>query len=83
MTQPTATDDLRVIVRTTLHDKGISQAEAARRLGLSAKYMSQMLTGRAPLTLGWAEKILALCGKRLAVRAVAARNHRRAAGEAR
>lgn len=83
MTQPTATDDLRVIVRTALHDKHISQAEAARRLGLSTKHMSHMLTGRAPLTLDWAEQILALCGKRLTVRAVAARQPRRMAEEAR
>ncbi|MFD3568484.1 helix-turn-helix domain-containing protein [Streptomyces sp. NPDC058667] len=83
MTQPTTVDNLRVIVRTALHDKGISQAEAARRLGLSTKYMSQMLTGRAPLTLTWAEQILALCGKRLTIRAVAARKSRRMAEEAR
>ncbi|MFF7851889.1 helix-turn-helix domain-containing protein [Streptomyces sp. NPDC007910] len=81
MTQPTTTETLRDLVRTALHDKGISQAEAARQLGLSTKYMSQMLTGRAPLTLGWAEKILALCGKRLAVRAVSARRSRRLADE--
>ncbi|MFF8412875.1 helix-turn-helix domain-containing protein [Streptomyces omiyaensis] len=76
MTQPSPADELQVIVRTALHDKGISQAEAARQLGLSTKHMGHMLTGRAPLALDWAERLLALCGKRLTVRAVAARNHR-------
>ena len=32
--------------------------------------MSHMLTDKAVLTLDWAERILALCGKRLAVRSV-------------
>jgi hypothetical protein len=31
-----------------------------------------MLTGQATLTIGWAEKILALCGQRLEIRAVSA-----------
>ncbi|MGW1246958.1 helix-turn-helix domain-containing protein [Streptomyces sp. NPDC002535] len=81
MTQATAV--LRTIVRTALHDKHISQAEAARQLGLSTKHMSHMLTGKAPLTLDWAEQLLALCGKRLTIRAVAARQPRRMAEEAR
>lgn len=71
MTQ--AADGLRAVVRAALHDKGISQAEAARQLGLSAKHVSHMLTGRAPLGLDWAERILALCGKRLTFRAVRGR----------
>lgn len=60
----TAEDDLRTQVRTELAKAKISQAEACRRLGLSTKYMCQMLTGAAPLTPTWAERILALCGKR-------------------
>jgi plasmid maintenance system antidote protein VapI len=71
-----ASDELRVIVRTALRDKGISQAEAARQLGLSAKHFSHLMTGRAPLTLDRAEQILALCGKRLTVRAVRSRPSR-------
>ena len=64
-------DSLRIAVRTALHDAGISQAEASRRLGLSTKHMSQMLTGRTTLSLDRAEQILALCGKRLSIRTVA------------
>ncbi|WP_327377980.1 helix-turn-helix domain-containing protein [Streptomyces sp. NBC_01216] len=78
MTQPSpAAETLRGLVRTALHDAGISQAEAARRLGLSTKHMSHMLTGRAVLTLDWAEQILGLCGRRLTVRSVSARRDRR------
>lgn len=62
-----AEDDLRTHVRTELAKAKISQAEACRRLGCSTKYMNQMIKGHAPLTIGWAERILALCGKRLVV----------------
>ncbi|MFE3004222.1 MULTISPECIES: helix-turn-helix transcriptional regulator [unclassified Streptomyces] len=76
-TQPEA--DLRAQVKTALTTAHISQAEAARRLGLSTKHMSQMLTGRATLTLDWADRILTLCGMTLAVVAVPATNHARPA----
>ncbi|MFJ6215068.1 helix-turn-helix domain-containing protein [Streptomyces sp. NPDC092296] len=59
--------DLRDLVRATLAASGISQASAASRLGLSQKHLSQMLTGRAVLTLPWAERLLDLCGWRLMV----------------
>lgn len=67
---PGAPDILRSQVRAALGESSVSQAEAARRLGLSTKHMSQMMTGKAPLTPLWAEKILALCGKRLEIRVV-------------
>lgn len=63
----TPEDDLRVQVRAALAAAGLSQAEAARRLEVSTKHLCQMLTGRAPLTLGWAERLLGLCGKRVVV----------------
>jgi plasmid maintenance system antidote protein VapI len=59
--------DLRIQVKAALLASNISQAEAARRLELSTKHMSQMLTGRAPLTLIWAGRILTLCGMRLVI----------------
>lgn len=62
-----AEDDLRAHVRTELAKAKISQAEACRHLGCSTKHMNQMLTGAAPLTLTWAERILALCGKRVVI----------------
>lgn len=61
----TAEDILRALVRAGLRNAGLSQAEAARRLGVSTKHLCQMLTGRAVLTLGWAEDLLSLCGLRL------------------
>jgi hypothetical protein len=36
-------------------------------LGVSKKHLCQMLTGRAPLTLDWAEQIVALCEMRVEV----------------
>lgn len=63
----TAEDELRTQIRATLAAVGMSQAEVARRLGLSNKHLNQMITGRASLTLGWAENILATCGMRLIV----------------
>lgn len=62
-----AEQELRRQVRDTLDETGISQAEACRQLGCSTKHMNQMLIGRAPLTLGRAERILALCGRRVQV----------------
>ena len=53
---------LRAQVRAALIQAEISQAEACRQLGVSTKYMSQMLTGRSTLTLAWAERIVGLCG---------------------
>ncbi|MEU3507693.1 helix-turn-helix transcriptional regulator [Streptomyces longwoodensis] len=67
MTAPSAEEQLRTQVRAALTRAQISQAEACRRLGLSTKHMNMMLTGRATLTLDWAERILALCGKRLVI----------------
>jgi transcriptional regulator with XRE-family HTH domain len=70
MSRPSAEEQLRMIVRSALARAFLSQAEAARRVGLSTKHMSQMLSGRATLTLDWAERILALCGARLFVTAI-------------
>ncbi len=61
-------DVLRAHVRVALAEAGISQAEAARLLGLSTKHLCQMLTGRAPLSLAWADQLLGLCGKRVTIR---------------
>lgn len=62
-----AEDALRTRVRAALAAARISQAEACRQLGLSTKHMSHMLTGRAPLTLDWAEQIVALCDMRIEI----------------
>jgi transcriptional regulator with XRE-family HTH domain len=67
MSDVPAEEQLRAHVRAALEAAGLSQAEAARQLGLSYKHMSQMLTGSATLTLTWAEGILGLCGQSLVI----------------
>lgn len=62
-----AEDTLRTEVRAALKTARIRQVAAARQLGVSEKHLSQMLTGKVSLTLPWAERILALCGKRLVI----------------
>ncbi|MGW3383307.1 helix-turn-helix domain-containing protein [Streptomyces albogriseolus] len=62
-----AEDSLRKQVRASLKSARISQASVARELGVSTKHLCQMLTGRAPLSLEWAERIVALCGMRIEV----------------
>lgn len=44
MTDPWAPQ--RAAVRTALRDRGLTQAKVARDLGISQKYLSQILTGR-------------------------------------
>ena len=63
----TTQDALRAQARAALARAEISQAAAARQLGVSTKHMSQMLTGRAPLSPDWADRIVSLCGLRLVV----------------
>lgn len=65
-----AEEGLRALVRSVLADAGLSQAAVAGRLDLSTKHLSQMLNGRAHLTLWWAEQILALCGRHVELAAV-------------
>jgi hypothetical protein len=67
VTTPPAEDQLRAHVRAALEAAGLSQAEASRQLGCTTKHMSMMLTGRATLTLTWAEGILGLCGHSLVI----------------
>jgi hypothetical protein len=65
--QASAEEQLRAQVRAALTRAKISRAEASRQLGVSTKHLNMMLKGHAPLTLPWAERILALCGKRLVI----------------
>jgi len=63
----TAQDQLRDLVRNALLDAGIRQAAVARELSASPKHINQMLTGKAPMGLPWAERIVAVCGLRVTV----------------
>jgi plasmid maintenance system antidote protein VapI len=62
-----AEDSLRGQVRAALEAVGVSQASVAWELGVSTKHLCQMLTGQAPLSLEWAERIVALCEMRVEV----------------
>lgn len=63
----TVEESLRRQVRAALEATHVSQAAAARALGVSTKHLCQMLTGRAPLTLEWAERLVDLCDMRVEV----------------
>jgi antitoxin component HigA of HigAB toxin-antitoxin module len=54
-------------VRDAVKASGLKQTWMARQLGVSEKHLSQLLTGRAVLTLEWAQRILELCGMELVV----------------
>jgi plasmid maintenance system antidote protein VapI len=60
-------ESLRKQVRAALASSRISQAAVARELGVSTKHLCQMLTGRAPLSLEWAEQIVEVCEMRVEV----------------
>lgn len=60
-------DALREEVKAALQGAGLTQAQVARSLGVSPKHINQMLTGKAVLTLEWAERIAALCGREVRV----------------
>ncbi len=58
-------NDVRTAIRAALADAGMTQAELARRIRMSQKHVSQVLTGKAGLSLGMADKMLAAIGSRL------------------
>lgn len=68
--QPTSglEDELRHLVHQALTAAGLTQAEAARKLGISTKHLHMMLSGGSTLSLQRAEQLLALCGQKLALR---------------
>lgn len=59
--------ELRLEVRDCLKAAGMSQAKAARALGITPKHMSQMLTGKAPMSIEWAGRITALTFRELLI----------------
>ena len=62
-----AEEHLRTQVRAALKASGRKQVWIADKLDISTKYLSQMLTGRVSLPLGWAQQIAALCDARVLV----------------
>ena len=62
-------DEVREQIRLALRITDVSQAELGRRLGISPKHISQMLTGRVAISLDMAERILSAVGYTLVVSA--------------
>lgn len=60
-------DDLRALLKDCIAKVGLSQAHVARQLDVTQKHLSQMLTGRAPLSITWAVRIAKVCGRDLRV----------------
>lgn len=62
-----AQDSLREQVRSAVKASGLKQVWMAEKLGVSEKHLSNLLTGRAPLSLDWAEQIAGLCRMRVRI----------------
>jgi plasmid maintenance system antidote protein VapI len=56
---------LRLLVRDIMKQKKISQRMAAETYGVTQKQLSFVMTGRAQMTMTWAERLLSLCGMQL------------------
>lgn len=65
-------DGVRKQIRLALAVADVSQAELGRRLGVSSKHVSQMLTGKSAISLDMAERMLGEVGWTLEVSAVPA-----------
>lgn len=52
---------LRTTVRELVRESGLKQAFIAERIGITEKHMSQMLLGKAALTVDWAQRIVDVC----------------------
>lgn len=66
----TKQEQMRILVQEAVRASDYTQANLARRLGLSEKHLSQMLTGQAKMPLEWAAGILDMIGMTLDIRVV-------------
>lgn len=57
-------DQARAAILDALTVAGITQAELSRRVGITPKHTSGVLTGRAGLSFDLAEEMLHACGRR-------------------
>lgn len=58
---------LRTHAMSAVKNSGLRQRYIAEQLHLTEKHLSQMLLGRAPMSVEWADRILRICGKRLVI----------------
>jgi plasmid maintenance system antidote protein VapI len=63
-------EKLRELLVAALKASGRKQVWIAEQLHVSPKHLSQLLTGRVELTLGWAQRIAVLCDHRIDVQVV-------------
>lgn len=56
------------LVRTAVKESGLKQVVLANRVGITAKHMSQMMTGGIDVNIGMGERILAELGQSLELR---------------
>jgi transcriptional regulator with XRE-family HTH domain len=55
--------DVRAEIRTALRIADVSQAEVARRVGISTNHASRVLTGQQALSMELADAMLAAVGR--------------------
>lgn len=67
----TAQEKLNLHVRTAVKESGLKQVVLANRVGITAKHLSQMMTGGIDVNIGMGERILAELGRTLEVRLAA------------
>jgi plasmid maintenance system antidote protein VapI len=60
----TFADQVRGLVYDAMDVADITQAELARRVGITPVHASRVLTGRGGLSLDLAEEMLRACGRR-------------------
>jgi hypothetical protein len=59
---------LLTAVRAAVDESGIRHVHLSRTLGLTTKHLSSLLTGKTPLSIGWADRIATACGLSLDIR---------------
>jgi plasmid maintenance system antidote protein VapI len=63
-------ETLRELLCAAVKASGRKQVWIADQLNVSPKHLSQLLTGRVELTLGWAQRIAVLCDHRIDITVV-------------
>jgi predicted XRE-type DNA-binding protein len=67
----TAQEKLNLHVRTAVKESGLKQVVIANRVGITAKHLSQMMTGAVDVGIDMGERILAELGRTLDVQMAA------------
>lgn len=65
---------VRFVILAELQNRGISRAELAGRAGVDPKHLSQLINGRAAMSLDVADQLLRALGREWTIGTVAAYN---------